>query len=65
MVVVYRETCVGDVDVVVTSKTSSEYVRNIRVRLSISDVNDHAPRFNPSSVVLNISEVQCKATEMN
>lgn len=40
----------------VTSKKSAEYFKLIRVTLSLSDVNDNAPRFNPSSVVVNISE---------
>jgi len=70
LIVVYRETCVGDVGVVVTS---ARYFRAIHIRLSVSDVNDNAPLFNPSSVVLNVSEVclsviqsrPYKATQLN
>ena len=43
-------------DVAVTSTTSSQYFRVIHVSLSVSDVNDNAPRFSPASVVVNVSE---------
>ena len=40
----------------VTSRTS-EYFRVIRVRLTVSDLNDNPPRFSPASVIVNISEL--------
>lgn len=43
-------------EVAVPSKTSAQYDRMIRVKLSVSDVNDHAPRFSPPHVIVNISE---------
>jgi len=42
--------------------TSPEFDRLIRVRLVISDVNDNAPRFDPPSVVVNVSEIASLGT---
>ena len=50
------EVCEGQLVVAVASRTLSRYVKLIRVTLSVSDVNDHAPRFEPPSVVVDVSE---------
>ena len=50
-----RSTCVGEVYVSVSSSWSSRYSL-LRVRLNVSDVNDHAPRFSRSTVVVDVSE---------
>ena len=54
--VVIRETCEGEVRVAVTSATSVQYFKLVHVAVSLLDVNDNAPVFDPTSVVVNISE---------
>ena len=43
-------------EVVVTSDTLTGLYKEIRVKLSLSDVNDNSPRFQPPSLTVNISE---------
>ena len=51
-----RETCVGDVNVAVSSRASSRYSA-LSVVVSVTDINDHPPRFSPTSALtVNVSE---------
>jgi len=59
---VVRETCEGDVEVSVSSFTSAQYWKEIHMRVSILDVNDHSPRFNPASVTVNVTETSALGT---
>jgi len=43
------------VNIAVSSRTSSRY-KALSVSLSVTDVNDHPPRFSPPAVVVNVSE---------
>jgi len=42
---------------VIVAVTSSTSVQYLRVMVTVTDVNDNSPRFSPSSVVVNVSEL--------
>jgi len=47
---------VGDVEVAVTSRTSTQFYKEIHIFVSLLDLNDNSPRFDPAAVEFTISE---------